>query len=568
MVAGEGCVELSGEGGAVGIGDARELGEAAEVDCVGGAVGGAEADRAFGGVFGDAFVDVFDGFGVGEAEAGECPDEFRVGLSVDLGEVVDGDWEIAEGAAIEEEGAGVIVGEHFLFGAVFDDRFELAKISEGDDGDAAEGSGRVFVCAEDGINGVHEVGADHRDFVNDEESEGAHDAAFWSEGTEDGDFVVSGFEGAGADAEEAVDGLAADIEGGEAGGGDDGGVGTGGFFEGAEEGGFTGSGGAGDKGEWGWVGRDLAQDDVLFDIEGGSGFGEHGTSKGTCLAGYGGRMNERFEGSIHTDFQDRMDYKGYLGLEKILSAQDLLSDPPHHDEMLFLIQHQTSELWMKLMIHELNAAVRHVQEDQLSPCFKILARVKQVQRMLFEQWAVLETLTPSEYAEFRGVLGRASGLQSYQNRMIEFLLGNKEIASIEVFRHLDGVYGEIRRLLHSPSLYDEFLRHLARRGYAVPAEVTERDWSKPYEAHPGVLAVFKEIYEDPEACWDGYEMCEKLVDVEERFALWRFRHVKTVERIIGYKMGTGGSSGVAFLRKGLEYRLFPELWDVRTEIGR
>jgi tryptophan 2,3-dioxygenase len=279
-------------------------------------------------------------------------------------------------------------------------------------------------------------------------------------------------------------------------------------------------------------------------------------------------MPEReFEDSIQTDFRSRLDYKGYLHLERILDAQQPLSNPEHHDEMLFIIQHQTSELWMKLMIHELRAAVEHVKADELSPCFKILARVKQVQRMLFEQWAVLETLTPSEYAEFRGVLGQASGLQSYQNRTIEFLFGNKNAKAIKVFEHNPEVYDELQRTLTEPSLYDEFLRHLGRKGYAVPSSAIERDWSQPYEENLDLIPVFKRIYEKPTEYWDAYEMCEKLIDVEEYFALWRFRHVKTVERIIGFKRGTGGSSGVPFLRKAIDIRLFPELWDVRTEIG-
>jgi tryptophan 2,3-dioxygenase len=280
-------------------------------------------------------------------------------------------------------------------------------------------------------------------------------------------------------------------------------------------------------------------------------------------------MAEReFEAAIHTDFQNRLDYGGYLHLERILSAQEPLSNPEHHDEMLFIIQHQTSELWMKLAVHELKAAVEHVRQDQLEPCFKILARVKQIQRMLFEQWAVLETLTPTEYAQFRHVLGQASGLQSYQNRQIEFLLGNKDAKLIKVFQHMPEVHSELSHLLNSPSLYDEFLRHLDRKGYAVPPDAVERDWSQPYQEKSALIDVFKRIYENPAEYWPAYEMCEKLVDVEESFALWRFRHVKTVERIIGFKRGTGGSSGVRFLREGLMIRLFPELWDVRTEIGR
>jgi tryptophan 2,3-dioxygenase len=258
-------------------------------------------------------------------------------------------------------------------------------------------------------------------------------------------------------------------------------------------------------------------------------------------------------------------YGGYLQLAALLAAQRPRS--AHHDEMLFIIQHQTAELWMKLMIHELTAAIEHVKADLLAPCFKILARVKQVQRQLFEQWAVLETLTPSEYALFRNVLGPASGLQSHQFRAIEFLLGNKNARLIELQRHDKSTFEFLKNLLSAPSLYDEFLRYLARRGMPVPAQRVERDWSQPYERHPAVVQVFKTIYENTERYWAEYDMCEKLVDVEENFLLWRFRHIKTVERIIGFKKGTGGTAGVSFLRKTLELSLFPELIDVRTEIG-
>ena len=261
-------------------------------------------------------------------------------------------------------------------------------------------------------------------------------------------------------------------------------------------------------------------------------------------------------------------YGGYLSLDRLLAAQHPRSSPPHHDEMLFIIQHQTSELWMKLLIHELSAAIEHVRADRLDPCFKILARAKQVQRQLFEQWAVLETLTPSEYAQFRDVLGPASGLQSYQFRAIEFLLGNKNPRMLEVHRHDPAIHAWLKGLMERPSLYDEFLRLLARRGLPVPPECVERDWSQPYRKHDGVVAAFKVIYEDPRTHWDAYDMCEKLVDVEENFQLWRFRHIKTVERVIGFKRGTGGTAGVSFLRKTLDAALFPELLDVRTEIGR
>ena len=273
------------------------------------------------------------------------------------------------------------------------------------------------------------------------------------------------------------------------------------------------------------------------------------------------------EQGIYTDLKGRQTYAGYLGLDRLLSTQRPISQPLHHDEMLFIIQHQTTELWIKLVLHELDAAIRFVQQDQLEPCFKILARVKQIQLQLFNQWSVLETLTPTEYAQFRHVLGTASGFQSPQYRALEFMLGNKGSELVEVFRHDAKTHAWLTELLQHPSLYDEFLRYLARRGLPVPQERLERDWAEPYERHAGVTAVFKTIYEDTGAWWDAYEMCEKLVDVEEYFQLWRFRHMKTVERIIGYKKGTGGSSGVKFLQRALELTFFPELIDVRTEIG-
>lgn len=274
------------------------------------------------------------------------------------------------------------------------------------------------------------------------------------------------------------------------------------------------------------------------------------------------------EQGIHTDLKGRLTYAGYLCLDQLLSAQKALSIPPHHDEMMFIIQHQTSELWIKLVLHELASAIHHVQHDELEPCFKILSRIKQIQLQLFNQWAVLETLTPTEYAEFRHILDSASGFQSAQYRAMEFMLGNKGADTINVFRHDPVTFGLLTELLNKPSLYDEFLRYLARCGLPVPRERVERDFSEPYEPHSGVTAVFKTLYEDTGRWWNAYEMCEKLVDVEEYFQLWRFRHMKTVERIIGYKPGTGGSSGVNFLKKALDLTFFPELLDVRTEIGK
>lgn len=270
------------------------------------------------------------------------------------------------------------------------------------------------------------------------------------------------------------------------------------------------------------------------------------------------------ESGIVTEFSDRLSYSGYLCLDQLLQQQKPLSNPPHHDEMLFIIQHQVSELWIKLLIHELSAAMDHVRNDQLDPCFKILSRAKLIQIQLFDQWAVLETLTPSEYLEFRSVLGNSSGFQSYQYRKLEFLLGNKNRDALKVFAHDAGSHSELTHALESPSLYDEFLRHLSRRGFSVSLTCAERDWSLPHVKNDALVEVFREIYQNPDKYWDAYEMCEKLVDIEEYFQLWRFRHMKTVERIIGFRPGTGGSSGMGFLRQALELTFFPELFSVRT----
>ena len=273
------------------------------------------------------------------------------------------------------------------------------------------------------------------------------------------------------------------------------------------------------------------------------------------------------EQGIEVDLRDRQNYGGYLQLDTLLSAQKPLSEPTHHDEMLFIVQHHVSELWMKLIIHELRAATALLSTDQTDTCLKILARVKQIQRQLFEQWAVLETLTPTEYQQFRHVLGPASGFQSQQYRMIEFLLGNKNADMLAVFNHDPVRQVELRAVLEAPSLYDEFLRHLARAGHAIPADCIERDWSLPHRRREDLVPVFKRIYENADEFWSEYHFCEQLVDVEESFQLWRFRHMKTVERIIGHKRGTGGSSGVGFLKKALDLTFFPELLDVRTVIG-
>jgi tryptophan 2,3-dioxygenase len=277
-------------------------------------------------------------------------------------------------------------------------------------------------------------------------------------------------------------------------------------------------------------------------------------------------MNQReLEQGIHVDLARAETYGGYLHLDALLGAQVPRSDAP--DELLFIIQHQTSELWMKLMLHELDRALAHVKRDELPPCFKIFARVAHIQRMLFEQWAVLETMTPSEYLTFRDALGRSSGFQSYQYRGLEFMLGNKDGNLLLPHRDDPPVHAWLEARLRQPSLYDEFLRLLSRRGHDVPADRLERDFTRGYEKSAAVMAVFKRVYDDPTRFWAEYEMAEKLVDTEERFQLWRFRHMKTVHRIIGHKHGTGGSTGVTFLHRALGLTFFPELWDVRTELG-
>jgi tryptophan 2,3-dioxygenase len=271
------------------------------------------------------------------------------------------------------------------------------------------------------------------------------------------------------------------------------------------------------------------------------------------------------EEGVTTDLAGRLTYGGYLHLDRLLEAQHPLST--HHDEMLFIVQHQVTELWLKLVVHELRSALALIADDALGPALKRLARVKHIQKQLSEQWSVLATLTPVEYAQFRDVLGPASGFQSAQYRTVEFLLGNKNPAMVKVFAHDPAVQQQLAADLSAPSLYDEFLRWLRRSGHPVPADRVERDWAQPYEPSEGVVDVFAAIYADPEHHWQAYETAEELIDVEESFQLWRFRHVRTVERIIGGKRGTGGSSGVGFLRRALDLTFFPELMSVRTRIG-
>lgn len=275
----------------------------------------------------------------------------------------------------------------------------------------------------------------------------------------------------------------------------------------------------------------------------------------------------KLEESIHTDLSRDDDYTAYLRLDQLLGAQIPLSEPPHHDEMLFIIQHQVAELWIKLVIHEIGAAIRHLRTDELPQAVKNLARVRHVQSQLYNQWKVLDTLTPAEYSEFRHVFGKASGLQSAQYRILEFTLGNKSRATMAVYEHQPEWYARLEAALNAPSLYEEFLLYLARRGMAIPQHLKDHDFSEGREDDEAVIAVLKTIYENRAEHWARYEMCEALMDIGNNFQFWRFHHMKTVERIIGHKPGSGGSSGVSFLKKALDIDFFPELLRVRTEIG-
>jgi len=277
--------------------------------------------------------------------------------------------------------------------------------------------------------------------------------------------------------------------------------------------------------------------------------------------------NEPFDPSKDgalTDFASRMSYSDYLQLDRILNAQAPLSTA--HDELLFIIQHQTSELWMKLAIHELSAASRAIAGDDLQPAFKMLARVARIMEQLNSAWDVLRTMTPSEYTQFRSSLGQSSGLQSYQYRAVEYLAGNKNIAMLAPHEHSRDLYDWLDGIRRKPSIYDEAIAILARRGFAIDTAVLARDMALPYQRSDSVKAAWARIYRDPAQYWELYELAEKLVDFEDYFRRWRFNHVTTVERVIGFKRGTGGTSGVAYLRRMLEVVLFPELWDVRTEL--
>jgi len=264
------------------------------------------------------------------------------------------------------------------------------------------------------------------------------------------------------------------------------------------------------------------------------------------------------------DFAGEMSYGDYLRLDELLTAQHPRS--ADHNEMLFIVQHQASELWMKLMIHELKAARERVRADDLQGAFKMLARVARIMAQLNQSWDVLSTLTPAEYSSFRGALGASSGFQSFQYRTIEFLLGNKNAVHLEPHRHRPDLHAPLEEVHRTPSLYDEAICVLARRGFAIDAACVERDWSARHAFNESVCRAWVEVYRNTGKHWDLYELAEKLVDLEDAFRQWRFRHATTVERVIGWKRGTGGTSGVGYLRGLLDVVLFPELWKARTEL--
>ncbi|WP_158818052.1 tryptophan 2,3-dioxygenase [Methylocapsa sp. S129] len=263
-------------------------------------------------------------------------------------------------------------------------------------------------------------------------------------------------------------------------------------------------------------------------------------------------------------FNGRMSYSGYLRLDKLLDAQEPLSSA--HDELLFIIQHQTSELWIKLAIHELNAACQRIADDDLRAAFKMLSRVSRIFEQLNSAWDVLRTMTPSEYTHFREALGQSSGFQSYQYRMVEYLAGNKNAAMMRPHEHESALLTRLEAVRQAPSLYDLTIRTLHRRGFAIDATILDRDVAATHVANDSVRAAWASVYRDPARFWELYELAEKLVDFEDYFRRWRFNHVTTVERVIGFKRGTGGTSGVSYLRRMLDVVLFPELWQVRTEL--
>ncbi|PLT28218.1 tryptophan 2,3-dioxygenase [Peribacillus deserti] len=271
-----------------------------------------------------------------------------------------------------------------------------------------------------------------------------------------------------------------------------------------------------------------------------------------------------WEQGIQTDFQKNLSYGGYLQLDRILDSQQRLSG--HHDEMLFIIIHQVSELWMKLELHELKSAKESIQREDLESAFKMLARVSRIQQQLIQSWSVLSTLTPAEYLEFRDKLGSSSGFQSYQNRLIEFNLGYKNERALQVYKHEPALFAELNKSLQEPSLYDVSIQALNSHGFTIDAQCLQRDWSQGYQPNESVEEAWMEVYRDVDRYWDLYELAEKLVDIGSQQQIWRFNHMTTVERIIGHKMGTGGSSGVTYLKKVLDHQFFPELWSLRTKL--
>ena len=283
-----------------------------------------------------------------------------------------------------------------------------------------------------------------------------------------------------------------------------------------------------------------------------------------ALSDQTGNEAQQLAAEAHTDFARAMSYGDYLQLGTLLSAQQPRSDKP--DELLFIIIHQATELWMKLVLHELTQARALVAADDLQPAFKAMARVSRIQAQLIQSWDVLSTMTPSDYSSFRDALGQSSGFQSAQYRQIEFLLGNKQAAMIQPHRHVPELSASLEAALAAPSLYDEVIRLLARRGFAIDPAALGRDLRQPYTSDASVLAAWLAIYRDPKTHWELYQLAEELVDLEDWFQQWRFRHVTTVQRVIGFKRGTGGTAGVAYLRKALEIVFFPELWEVRTEL--
>ncbi|AXN40256.1 tryptophan 2,3-dioxygenase [Peribacillus butanolivorans] len=272
----------------------------------------------------------------------------------------------------------------------------------------------------------------------------------------------------------------------------------------------------------------------------------------------------RLEEGMVTDFEKDMSYGDYLHLNQILSSQHLLSG--HHDEMLFIIIHQTSELWMKLILHELTAATDNIKAGRLEPSFKMLSRVSRIQQQLVQSWNVLSTLTPSDYMEFREKLGNSSGFQSFQNRLIEFAMGQKNTQILTVFRHQPELYETMMVNLNKPSIYDAAIGALAARGLPVDESVLKRDWSETYRINASVESAWLTVYRDVHKYWDLYELAEKLLDIGSQQQFWRFHHMSTVERIIGQRMGTGGSSGVSYLKKVVDQPFFPELWTLRTKL--